>query len=201
MRIKVIAVILSMCFLSACAKPYSQPGLPYEDESEREEYSIYSLSIEHVYLSNLLARNKSEIKLIVIISQTNELNEYWRDEFIDDLDKKGIQEEVIEDWRKENEYTKHLQRKFDLLYEYHLVTRTELDGYEAERFFSRFYEQYPHSNGLIAVSMIGFDKAKNTALVHVIHSYGSLGASYDFIALEKTDGVWRIVRKISTGGL
>lgn len=201
MRINVITAILSMCFLSACAKPYSQPDLQHEDENEREEYSIYSLSIEHVYLRNLLAHNKSEIKSIVIISQTNELNEYWRDEFIDDLDNKGIPEEVIEDWRKQNEYPILLQRKFDLIYEYHLVTRTELDAYEADSFFSKFYKQYPGSNGLISISKIGFDKEKNTALIHVIHSYGSLGASYNFIVLEKTDGTWRIVRRISTGGL
>ncbi len=200
MKINVITAILSMCFLSACAKPYSQPDLQHEDENEREEYSIYSLSIEHIYLRNLLSTNKSEVRSIVIISQTNPLNEYWRDEFIDNLENEGIPEEVIEDWRKENESNKLLQRKFDLSYEYHLVTRTELDRYEADSFFSEFYRRYPDSNGLISVSRIGFDKAKNKALIHVIHSYGTLGASYNFVALKRTDGAWGIVRRISTTG-
>lgn len=199
MKIAVTAAILSMCFLGGCAKPYSEPALPYEDETEREEYSIYSLSIEHIYMRNLLSTNKSEVRSIVIISQTNSLNEYWRDEFIDDLENEGIPEEVIEDWRKENESNKFLQRKFDLSYEYLLVTRTELDGYEAVSFFGEFYRRYPDSNGLISVSKIGFDKAKNTALIHVIHSYGTLGVSYNFISLKRTDGAWRIMRRISTG--
>ncbi len=201
MIIAFTAVILSMCLLGGCAKPYSEPNLLPEDETEQEEYSIYSLSMEHIYLRNLLSHNKSEIKSIVIISQTNPLNEYLRNEFIDDLENKGIPEEVIEDWRKENKSTRLLQRKFDLSYEYHLVTRTELDGYEADSFFSEFFRRYPDSNGLISVSKIGFDKAKNTALIHVIHSYGTLGASFNFIALERTDGAWGIVRRISTSGL
>ena len=200
MKNALIAATVSMCFLSGCARSYSQLDLPHEDESEREEYSIYSLSIEHIYLRNLLSQNKSEVKSIIIISQTNELNEYWRGALIDDLENEGIPAEVIEDWRKENKSTKLLQRKFDLSYEYSLVTKTELDGYEVASFFSEFYKRYPDSNGLISVSKIGFNKAKNKALIHVIHSYGALGANYNFIALEKSDGTWRFVRRISTGG-
>ncbi len=201
MKIAVTATILSMCFLGGCAKPYSESNLPYEDEAERDEYSIYSLSIEHVYMRNLLSNHKSEIGSIVIISQTNELIKYWRDEFIDDIENEGIPENVIEDWRKENESTGFLKRKFNLSYEYDLVTRTELDEIEDVNFFGEFYRRYPDSNGLISVSKIGFDKAKNTALIHVIHSYGTLGATYNFILLKRTDGAWSVVRRISTSGL
>ena len=201
MKIAMTAALLSMCLLGGCSKPYSEPDLPYEDEIEQKEYSIYSLSIENIYMRNLLSNHKSEIGSIVIISQTNELNEYWRDKLIDDIENENILEEAIEDWKKENESTRLLQRKFDLSYKYHLVTRTELDGYEGDSFFREFYKRYPNSNGLISVSKIGFDKARNTALIHVIHSYGALGARYDFITLERTDSTWGIVRRISTGGL
>ena len=200
MKIAVTAVILSMCFIGGCTKPYTEPNLPYEDEIEREEYSIYSLSIELIYMRNLLSNHKSEMGLIVIISETNELVEYWRDKFVKDIKNEGIPKIMIENWRKENESTELLLRKFNLSFEYHLVTRTELDGINDVSFFREFYRRYPDSNGLISVSKIGFDKANNTALIHVIHSYGTLGATYNFVVLKKTDGAWGVVRRISTSG-
>ena len=200
MKIAVTALILGAFFLGGCARQYADTDLSYENEIEREEYKIYSLSIEHIYLRNLLSHNKGVLKTIVIVSETGELNEYWKDELVDGLEGKGISREVIEDWRKENRTTKPLQGKFDLSYEFHLVSKTELEGYEKVNFFGEFYEKYPDSNGLISVSKIGFDAARNKALIHVVHSYGILGASYNFITLERTGGVWSVVRRISTGG-
>lgn len=200
LKIIVTTLILSVCFLGGCTKPYAETNLPYENEIERDEYYIYSLSIEHIYLRNLLSHNKREVKTIVIISETSELNEYWRDKLIGDIEREGMQEELLEDWRKENWSTSLLQRKFDLSYEYKLVSKAELEEYESVNFFGEFYRRYPDSNGLISVSRIGFDKSKNTALIHLVHSYGILGARYDFIVLKRAEGVWNIVREISTNG-
>jgi len=199
MKTAAIFVIITFSLICGCAKPYSKHGLPYEDETEKEDYAVYSKSIEYVYKRNLLSDNKREVKLIVVISQTDELDEYWRGKLVSDLENEGIQEEVVEAWRKKNESISLLQRKFDFKYEYHMVTRTELDEYESDNFFGEFYKRYPDSNGLISVSRIGYDKTKNTALIHVIHSYGTLGARYYFIVLQKNTGGWDIVRRISTG--
>jgi hypothetical protein len=200
MKIAVNLLILAVCFLAGCSQPYAEADLPYESDIEREEYDIYSLCIEYVYLRNLLSNNKSELKYIVIISETSMLDEYWRDNLIDDIHDEDLPEEVLEDWRKVNGTTDLLQRKFELSYEYHLVSRAELEGYESDNFFGEFYRRYPGSNGLISISKIGFGKSKNSALIHVIHSYGVLGASYNFIFLERKDTGWDIVRKISTDG-
>ncbi|MCK4748698.1 MAG: hypothetical protein KAT15_16710 [Bacteroidales bacterium] len=200
LKIILTTLILSVCFLGGCTRPYAETNLPYESEIEREEYYIYSLSIEHIYLRNLLSHNKREVKSIVIISETSELNEYWRDKLVGDIESVGMQEELLEDWRKENGSTSLLQRKFDLSYEYNLVSKAELERYEGVNFFSEFYRRYPDSNGLISVSRIGFDKSKNTALIHVVHSYGILGARFNFIVLKRTEGVWNIERRISTDG-
>lgn len=199
MKTAAIFTIIAFGLICGCAKPYSENELPYEDETEKEDYAVYSQSIKYVYQRNLLSHNKREIKSIVVISQTDELDEYWRDKLVSDLENEGIQEEVVEAWRKENESTSLLQRKFDFKYEYHMVTRTELGEYESDHFFNEFYKRYPDSNGLISVSRIGYDKTRNTALIHVIHSFGTFGARYYFIVLQKSTGGWDIVRRISTG--
>ncbi len=199
MKIAMITVILGMYFLSGCVRQYAEPEIVYENETEQDEYAVYSLSIEHVYLRNLLSHNKNPIESIVIIAETNDLGEYWIEKFSEDLANRNVPKEALEDWKIENQSTRSFLRKFEFSYEYHLLARDELDKYDADNFFSEFYERYPDSNGLISVSSIGFDKAMNTALIHVIHSYGSLGANYYFIVLEKKNGTWGIVKRITTG--
>ena len=193
-----IIVMLGICLLYGCAQQYVEPDISYESETEQDEYVIYSLSIEHVYLRNLLSHNKNPLESIVVIAETNDLGEYWIKNFAADLDDREISEEVIEDWMIESRTTEPLLRKFDFSYQYYLVSRDELDKFDADNFFGEFYEKYPDSNGLISVSRIGYDKAKTTALIHVIHSYGTLGASYYFIVLEKKSGTWGISKRIVT---
>ena len=175
-----------------------EPNYSDENEAEQDEYVIYSLSIEYVYLLNLLSHNKNPIESIVVIGETNDLGEYWIENFVEDLDDRDVPEEVIEDWKLEARSIDPLIRKLDFSYKYFLPTREELDTFDADNFFGEFYEKYPDSNGLISVSRIGYDKARTTALIHVIHSYGTLGANYYFILLEKKAGSWGISKRIST---
>jgi hypothetical protein len=198
MRTAAMLIIIALSLAMGCARPYSGKDLPYEDETEKEDYAVYSQSIEYVYQRNLLSHNKRELKSIVVISQTDELDEYWKDKLVSDLENEGIQDEVIEAWMKENESAILLQRKFDFEYKYYMVTRDELNEYKSDNFFGEFYKRYPDSNGLISVSRIGYDKTRNTALIHVIHSFGTLGARYYFIMLQKSAEGWDIVRRIST---
>ena len=190
--------MLGICLLCGCGQQYVEPEISYENEAEQDEYVIYSLSIEYVYLLNLLSHNKNPIESIVVIGETNDLGEYWIENFVEDLDDRDVPEEVIEDWKLEARSIDPLIRKLDFSYKYFLPTREELDTFDADNFFGEFYEKYPDSNGLISVSRIGYDKARTTALIHVIHSYGTLGANYYFILLEKKAGSWGISKRIST---
>ena len=198
MKTALITALLGILLAGGCAKQYVEPEISFENEAEQDEYAIYSLSIEHVYLRNLLSHNKNPIELFVVIAETNDLGEYWIKNFAADLDDREIPQEVIEDWMMESRTTEPLLRKFDFSYPYYLVSRDELDKFDADNFFGEFYEKYPDSNGLISVSRIGYDKTKTTALIHVIHSYGTLGANYYFILLEKKSGTWGISKRIAT---
>jgi len=193
------ATIILVSLLSGCAGSSNKGvDLSCENEAERDEYSIYSLGIEYVYLRNLLSSNKREVESIVILSRTNELDEYWRRKFVGYLANEGIPWEVINDWIRNNESSIQLQRKFDLSYRYYMVTREELDKFKAGTFFEQFYRRWPDSNGVIAVSRIGFDEKRKKALVHLIHSYGVFGAAYFFVELEKIGGEWAIIKSVPT---
>ena len=193
-----VAIVLVGLFQGCAGSAYRGVEVPFENESERDEYSVYSLSIEYVYLRNLLSSNKREVESIVILSRTNDLNEYWRKFFAGCLAGEDIPRALVEDWMSRNESTAELQPKFDLSYKYYMVSREELDEFDSDAFFEQFYKRWPDSNGLIAVSRIGFDGKREKALVHLIHSYGVFGAAYFFVELEKTDGEWAIIKGVST---
>jgi hypothetical protein len=198
MKTAIITALTVSFLLGGCAKQYTEPVVSFEDEAQQDEYEIYSLSVQHVYLRNLLSHNKNPIEMIVIIKETNDLGEYWIEKFSEEARRRNVSEEAVEDWVAENQSIKRLQRKFKFSYDYDLVPRDELDKFDADNFFEEFYKKYPDSNGLISVSRIGFDGKKTTALVHVIHSYGTLGANYYFIVLKKTDDIWGIAERITT---
>ena len=199
-RATAIAACIAICVAAGCSGRYADTAPEYIDDEEKEDYAVYSAGIEYVYTRNLLADNKKELKTIVIIAQTNELDEFWRSRFAGRLAGKDVPEELIEDWRTNNGSSMTLERKFGLSYDYILVTRTQLDTYKPETFFSEFYRKYPDSNGLISVSRTGFDRSRSSSLLHVIHNYGSLGADYYFLLMEKTDKGWTVAKRISTGG-
>jgi hypothetical protein len=198
MKRSILLIVISAWALSGCTGSYSDKTPVYSDDAEKDDYAVYSTGIEYVYLRNLLAFNKKEMKSIIIISQTNDLGEFWRNEFISKLADRDIEADIVEAWRKENLSTVLLERKFDLGYRYELVTRAELDEYEPETFFNEFYRRYPDSNGLISVSRIGYDGTRNTALVHVIHNFGTIGTNYYFLLLERSGSGWVVTQRVST---
>lgn len=198
MKTALMTALIGVLLLGGCAKQYTEPDISFEDQAQRDEYDIYSLTIQHVYLRNLLSHNKNPIELIVITAETNALGEYWIEKFTEEIEARDVSRDVIEAWGAVNQSTIQLQRKFNFSYDYILVPREELDKFDPDNFFGEFYLEYPYSNGLISASRIGFDGDKTTALIHVIHSYGTLGASYYFIVLKKTDGIWGISDRITT---
>lgn len=60
--------------------------------------------------------------------------------------------------------------------------------------WSRFYQRYPGSGGLVSLSRIGFNDDHTEALVYVAHTCGSLCGSGEFVILKKDHGRWTIDR-------
>ena len=121
MKTALITALLGILLAGGCAKQYVEPEISFENEAEQDEYIIYSISIEHVYLRNLLSHNKNPIESFVVIAETNDLGEYWIKNFAADLDDREIPQEVIEDWMMENRTTEPLLWKFDFSYQYYLL--------------------------------------------------------------------------------
>jgi hypothetical protein len=59
-----------------------------------------------------------------------------------------------------------------------------------------FYQKYPDSDGLVALSRVGFNAAMNQALVYVEHSYADLGADGNCYLVQNVDGDWSVTQEI-----
>ena len=59
--------------------------------------------------------------------------------------------------------------------------------------WKKFYEAYPGSHGYISFSNIGFNKAKDKALVYFVHWCMALCGTGHYILLSKNNGRWAVL--------
>ena len=62
--------------------------------------------------------------------------------------------------------------------------------------WKKFYESYPGSSGIIALSRVAFNSKKDQALVYVIHQSGLVGGAGRFFVLAKQNNSWKIQKEV-----
>ncbi|MGC2420612.1 MAG: hypothetical protein WA405_03070 [Candidatus Acidiferrales bacterium] len=62
------------------------------------------------------------------------------------------------------------------------------------RDWQAFYKEYPHASGLTALSAIGFNKARDKALVYIANSCDNLCGGGYFVLLVKKEGKWEVIK-------
>jgi hypothetical protein len=66
-------------------------------------------------------------------------------------------------------------------------------GEGAEKYWSRFYQRYPHSSGSITLSAIGYNIKGDAAILMVEHSCGGLCGSGSTVVVRRDDGRWHLI--------
>ena len=108
--------------------------------------------------------------------------------------------EMISDFETINEQGYLLKPLFDLSIQYVLISDDEVKEifFKFEKGWERYYERYPNSQGIMALSKVGFNSEMDKALVDVGNqSHNLAGAGY-FVFLEKENGVWTITDILNT---
>ena len=184
----VMAASLLVLPASSAQTPTPVPLRPVE---EPEAYDVYAAVLPF------------ERKAYVVQAETDKMQpcvrsgaefERWR--------------EVVEDFLRENERTRLLLPRPPLVDPYQVVSQAEIqaslrkvfelplrdpDGRGPRDPWSWFYERFPGSGGYTKLSAVGFDEAKQRAMVHVAHACGMLCGGGQNHLLEKKDGAWRRV--------
>jgi len=66
-------------------------------------------------------------------------------------------------------------------------------GEGPEKYWSRFYQRYPHSGGSIILSAIGYNVRGDVAILMVDHSCGSLCGAGSTVVVKRDGGRWHLI--------
>jgi hypothetical protein len=101
-------------------------------------------------------------------------------------------ESALSDYYVENHVPRALSRRFSIAGPYELVPKRRIDALVASAKFlwQGFTERYPHSNGYIVVSAVGFNRNKTRAVVYAEVDCGVLCGLGRYYTMEKLQGKW-----------
>jgi len=180
------AVVLYVCgFLQAISAP-SGTAPPIVTAANREDSDL---------LSSVVASNLSGVdRKMVVISETIASDPL---SFVDAFTvykrthpQPSIQE-AFDDFKRRNaslSATPPLVLEKPTIY----VKRSVIHSIFEHGFWNEFYNQYPGTGGFIDMSLPGYSKDRNTALLYLEMLSGGLNGSGELLLLEKKAGFWKV---------
>jgi hypothetical protein len=187
-------LIFFVGILVGCADTTKISVSTLEDKLMSEEYAVYDVLIEKKYIRN-------QIELIVIKDHTG-LSRYAElGEQIQYVKRRipDLAQDMLDNFQAKNGLPQALSTHFNLRVKYLLVNEKELNEiFQNPDGWSDFYRKYPRSQGLMALSRVGFNQESNQALVYVGNQAGlKAGAGY-YVSLAKENGTWIIQHEVET---
>jgi hypothetical protein len=185
-----IIAVFSICALAAGA--YSQ---------SEDEYQVYSTVLREMFVGDKVTFDtQSKVKQLVILNLTNtnyassENKENWQQVR---LRLPALSDETLADFESKLKNASELKRSFKIDLQYSLINKQQLD--EAftggEDAWTSFYKKFPDSGGYVSLSNVGFNNARDQALVYFVHWCGSLCGTGHYIPLRKKENSWSVLEK------
>jgi hypothetical protein len=160
-----------------------------------EEYAVYSALIEEEYVTD-------KVKLVVITNPTSGGNRSKdiADYYLQQLS--PLSRATYDDYIERNSKPYNLSNSFTLKERYMLVEYHEVEKFfddpDLDEAWKNFYRQFPDSNGYIVLSRVGFNPAKDQALVYTAWMCNSRCGEGKFVLMSKRDGKWKVEKKYTT---
>lgn len=168
------------------------PKSPRQSKVSSEEYAVYSALISEEYLND-------KVKLVVIANPTSGGNRSkdTADIFLELL--APLSHATLNDYLARNSKPYHLRNSFSLKAKYVIVEYKEIEKFfenpDFDEAWKTFYQRYPASNGYVALSRVGFNPAKNQALVSMSWMCNSRCGAGKLVLMAKRDGKWKIEKQ------
>ena len=191
-----------ICLLMLAVQLRTTAVLYASNDSPEEDYGVYSALINQKYVT-------ARIKLIVIKDQTvgYTIDRLLAEDPFEYVSKQlaPVSKETYEDFLAKNESPVRLDKQFTLRVDYALIGQEELDRFFKPRqpdenflfrAWERFYEKYPHSPGYVMLSRVGYNAARDQAMVYAAHSCHGLCGEGRYILLTKGRDGWRIKNEL-----
>lgn len=158
---KIIVFLFFILLKISCNKRFLEPQNPFE------EYRVYSAVLNSLYIGE-------ETKLIVMQDSTDIFPLYdTRDSTLNKMKNlikkhfKGIHPSTIDDFVKKNKKRHKIEKKLFIRTKYTLISDKEIaEIFKDTQGWDRFYKLYPHSQGILTFSRVGFNPNMNQAVLY-----------------------------------
>lgn len=195
-KLILISIVASLCLATAQVTP--SPHVKQGINSTPDEYDVFSTLVNDMYV-------KDKVKLIVITDPTccdtnlDMKSETWK-MYLEQLAPLSV--ETLEDYVSRNEQALALEKKFNLKTKYQIVpyvnVKNLFSNFDLDAAWKTFYSRYPASGGYIRLSRVGFNKAKDQALVSTAWMCNTLCGEGNYVLLSKQQGSWKVLKKVVT---
>lgn len=169
------------------------------DSSTNDEYEVLSALLNEIYLTG-------DYKSIVVTTPAccEVQDGYVRSDsfkmYLDQLE--NVSFETLDDYAARNQQSLTFEKKFKLKTTYKIVPYPEVEKIfpqgMPEEGWKLFYSKYPAANGYIRLSRVGFNKARDQAIVNTNWMRGPLHGNGSYVLLGKQNGSWKVLKNVTT---
>jgi hypothetical protein len=107
---------------------------------------------------------------------------------------------LLDSFRQMNGYPSSFHRSFSLPVDYQIVDDTQLDAiFKNGDGWENYYKKYENSPGILRLSRVGFSPDGKQAAFYTSNSCGSRCGAYNFVAMEKVDSNWKVMKEVLIG--
>jgi hypothetical protein len=180
-----IAFLLTLWIAAALA----QPAATARTYDVQESYQIYSLLLPYEQ-SYGVAKGTLVIQQETV-SRPDLLRPCLTPEAFNQF------KDAIADYNHINRKPWLLQRRFQIEKPYEIVSSQSIGASLQANGWEGFYRRYPDSGGYLVTSAVGFDKARNRAVVYTGSSCNNLCGHWRFHLLERLHGEWKEITGVT----
>lgn len=203
---KVLVCAFLVFFISAT---FAASNAAARSKISKEEYEIYSLVFNKMFEGGVVTFDtQSKIKTLVIKNYTVNDQPPLTAEggYLEQIKEMipALSLETVNGFISANEKEVSLKKAFKLELNHVLVEKSELKkifkeetGMSEMSEWEKFYEKYPDSGGIVSVSRVGFNPAKDQALVYMEHWCRSTCGTGHYILLGKEQNEWKFLKSFS----
>lgn len=169
---------------------------------QSEEYDVYSAVINTLYVGGWSMDGHSVDLIVIEDDTTSNIDvDALKDASIPEAER-PIMEETINDLRSRNERSRPLvEDLFALDVDLTLISKEERDSlFQQEGLgeaWDTFYSNYPHSQGIMTLSNVGFNSGLDKASVYVENAAHLLAGEGSFVLLAKVNGEWSVQHTVT----
>jgi hypothetical protein len=153
-----------------------------------EEYEVYSALIQSVYKNALIVIEDTTAQRDSGLFSPTDAARFMRNQW------RELGNDILSDFQTKNEKPSALESRFTLSVRYTFISEQEIESIFSKNAsgWEDFYAKYPGSQGILTLSRVGFNEAKDTAVLYAGNQSHWVAGQGNMVLMKKTAGRWTV---------